>query len=407
MLSACGDTRVQAWLQGAPAVLPSSSLQIWNTSAALDVPLARWRRMQNDIPMVRKSMTEAQLIEALADAWRGDSEFPDVVIAPSNIVQYCHVPGLWRTFGNESIDRAAGVAAGFTQCTDVANELFAVPISVDPIGIWYHAELMHQAQLPRDPDLLAAQWPDDWQQFYALLGQLHTNTPMINAISSVYDDIYRTYVMRLASQSPATVTNLEQLQQIHATCTALAQTTNTTQARHFDGRWFDMVQREQAAVLVGGRSLKTALQRTQIAPESAWRVTIPPTGFVCGESMVAAVPATARNLEGALQCVTDLYHDDALQLSISTQTQRIPARIATHAALNEADVFCGGQFVDALWCEGAQRMTAAVRTANQCGEIRYCDAVFADFWGGLISEQLLGQRLTDITTQAPQFVVTR
>ena len=179
------------------------------------------------------------------------------------------------------------------------------------------------------------------------------------------------------------------------------------QMMHYDGTWFDAIQRERVVFMMAGRDVKSALQRTQIDSVSAWRVATPPTGLIAGNSLGVAIPVASNQTELALRFAEQMHQDVRLQAMISEATQSVPS-LRTAGDLPEwmgGDAFVGGQELGAFWSQGSIIMQSAPRTALHSAMLRRIEQLQGDYWSGRISETLLWQSIESIDVSTIKFVV--
>ncbi len=407
LTTACTMPTLTQWTQQAPAQLPPPELHVWSSTHRLDSAFAHWRRTNDNWPMRRRSFTGWSMVEALAQALRGEIDLPDVVIAPSSTLAYCHIPGVWRTMPVTPEMRQLGVPASFTQFQSEANELFGLPLTVNPLGIWYHADLVAKAGLPGEPADMSSLWSGGWQAVWSTATTLHETLPMLETFSSIFDDVYRPQVWHHLNQALPTAAIVETVRTIFATSTQMAGLMQMPQMMHFDGNWFDAIQREQVAFLVAGRDMKVALQRTQIDDVSAWRVAVPPTGLIAGDGLGVAIPVASKHTDLALQFASQLHQNVRLQVMLSESTQHVPCmrEATTLPEWAGGDAFAGGQELGTFWSQGVLAMQSAPRTALHTAILRHIEQLQAAYWSGRISETLLWQSIESLDVAALKFTV--
>lgn len=407
LTSACTMPTLTNWTTQAPAQATPTGLHVWSSTHLLDSTFAHWRRTNDNLPMMRQSFAGWAIVDALAQALRGEISMPDVVIAPSSILAYCHIPGVWRTMTLTPEMAQVGSPAGFKQYLTDANELFALPLTLHPLGIWYHADLVAKAGFPAEPDDVSALWRGDWQALWNTATALHETIPLIETFSSIFDDVYRPQMWYHLNDNLAVSRIVETVRTLHDTCQRIAALMRMPQMMHFDGAWFDAIQRERVVFMVAGRDVKVALQRTQIDSVSAWRVATPPTGLIAGDSLGVAIPVASKQTELALQFASQLHQDVRLQTMMSESTQSVP-NLRAAGQLPEwagGDAFAGGQELGTLWSQGAPEMQSAPRTALHSAMLRHIERLQADYWSGRISETLLWQSIESIDASTLKFTV--
>lgn len=407
LTSACAMPTLNEWTQQAPAQLSTAELHVWSTTHLLDGTFAHWRRTNDNLPMKRRSFAGWDMVDALAQALRGEIDMPDVVIAPSGMLAYCHIPGVWRTMPLTTQMTQMVLPESFAQLQTDTSELYALPLTLNPLGIWYHADLITKAGFPAEPADVSDLWRDGWPALWNTAMAVHETLPMVETFSSIFDDIYRPQMWHHLNQAMPATAILQTVRSIFDTCQQMVPLMQMPQMMHFDGTWFDAVQREQVAVVVAGRDLKSALQRTQIDSVSAWRVATPPNGLIAGDSLGVAIPEASKHTELALRCANQLHQDVRLQAMIGESTQSVPC-LSEASALPEwagGDAFVGGQELGTFWRQGAGSMQSAPRTALQSALVRRLEQLQRDYWAGRISETLLWQNIERIDVATVKFTV--
>lgn len=407
LTTACSLPTLDTWMQQAPAQQTTPEIHVWSSTHLLDGTFAHWRRTNDDLPMVRQSFAGWEIVDALARALRGDIAMPDVVIAPSSVLAYCHIPGVWRTMPLTAEMRQLGAPAGFNQFQADANELFGLPLTLHPLGIWYHADLVAKAGLPAEPVDVSALWSGDWQAMWNTATAVHETLPLVETFSSIFDDIYRPQMWHHLNGALPVSAIVTTVRALSDTCQQMAPLMQMPQMMHYDGTWFDAIQRERVVFMVAGRDVKTALQRTQIDSVSAWRVATPPTGLIAGDSLGVAIPVASNQTELALRFAEQMHQDIRLQTMMSEATQSVPC---VYAASNlpewaGGDAFAGGQELGAFWSQGSTSMQSAPRTALHSAVLRRIEELQAAYWSGRISETLLWQSIESIDVSTIKFAV--
>ncbi|MBM4413686.1 MAG: twin-arginine translocation signal domain-containing protein [Chloroflexi bacterium] len=294
--------------------LLGTEVLVWSTSTHIDPALARWRRINTNINVRRQIITQADLREAIQSPDPRRYQLPDIVIADRYTFMSTS-PYMWRQF-TESSEVSALVPASIAHAKVDSQSLFALPITVNPLKLWYNSTLMSDALGISEPVELETQLGGLWSTMIAFLGQLHRSNPVISPMASCFDDLVYPHFV---SPQPPTY-------DVVRTCIELAQNRTVGRAVHFSGEWFDLVARAQIAMVVGGRWMGEALRRTMDdSVSSPWRTLWHPMGVLLGPSMLAAIPLQSSQYEHAERLVQDLSFDEELQILISEASKSLPA----------------------------------------------------------------------------------
>lgn len=295
---------------------------VWSTSTHIDSALARWRRINPNTNIRRQIVTPVELLNTIQSPDRRRDQRPDIVIADRYTFMSTS-PYMWRQFA-ASTSESQLVPAAIAHARVDTQSLFALPLTVNPLKLWYHSALLSDAVGISEPDQLQTQLGSDWSAMIAFLQTLHRSNPVISTLASCFDDLVYPHFVRPASQAPTF--------EVIRTCIELAQRRTVGQAVHFTGEWFDLVTRAQIAMVVGGRWMGEAIRRTTDGNESSpWRTLWHPFGVLLGPSMFAAIPLQSSQYEQAAQVVQDLCFAEELQILISEESKSLPALLRAYA----------------------------------------------------------------------------
>ena len=346
MTSACGI---------APTLRVSRTLTVWTTQYIVDDILARWRRLNPEHTITRVPVAAEQFTQRLHAAFAGTEALPDVVITTSDIIAQFSQRGMWHALNDRQFPVTQLAPSSVVQCQTEDTRLLALPLAVNPIGIWYRSDILAHAGLPQQPDTVHAQISDDWQRFAAFGLQIHNNLPEVAWIADAMSDLFQ----------PLTRTTLSLPDAARIAFQARAQFADFAASRD-SGAWFDLLQRDRVAMVVAGSWMQASLARTTRQGEFPWRVIAPPTGCIAGESVAIAVTEAANQRDVALQLMQDLVFDSESQLMLHESQQLIPALMQTYttAQFQRMDTFCAGQKVGQLWTHAAQTMTGQPLSAR-------------------------------------------
>jgi ABC-type glycerol-3-phosphate transport system substrate-binding protein len=132
------------------------------------------------------------------------------------------------------------------------------------------------------------------------------------------------------------------------------------------GKWFDLLQRDQIAMVMGGSWLQSALARTVRPDEFPWRLVPPPGGWIAGPGLAIAIPERSNHIDTAWQFALDLAHDTELQLSLSDANMTIPALLSTYGdgRFQRTEPFAAGQHIGQSWTTAATQMQGQAVTPS-------------------------------------------
>lgn len=338
----------------APTIRASRTLTVWTIQYIIDDGLARWRRLHPEIAVTRIPIAVDAFVSRLDAARAGNEPIPDVVVASSDIVAQFSQPGVWHALDDLQFPVAQLTPGGVVQCRSEDNRLLALPVAVNPLGVWYRSDILQHAGLPQQPETVAAQIGTDWQQFLAFGMQIHANMPDVgwcaDALTDVFTPLSQTQMpLHTAAEMAFTVRNQ------HADFAA---------ARN-SGAWFDLLQRDRVAMVIAGSWMQSTLARTTRPGEFPWRVVAPPNGCIAGDCLAIAISEASNQREHAIQFMRDMVFDAEMQLMVNERQQLIPSLKETHAAsrFQRMEPFCAGQHIGQLWTHAAQTMDGRVLSA--------------------------------------------
>jgi ABC-type glycerol-3-phosphate transport system substrate-binding protein len=339
----------------APTLRVSRALTVWTTQYMVDDLLARWRRLNPSHPITRVPVAASQFTQRLQAAFAGAEPLPDVVITASDTIARFSQRGMWHALDDLKLPVTQLAPSGVVQCQTEDARLLALPLAVNPLGIWYRSDILQHAGLPQQPDTVQAQIGDDWQQFATFGVQIHNNLPEVAWIADAMSDVFQ----------PLTRTNTPLADAARIAFDVRAQFADFAATRD-SGAWFDLLQRDRVAMVIAGSWMQASLARTTRPGEFPWRVITPPAGCIAGECIAIAVTEAANQRDVALQLMQDFVFDSESQLMVHESQQLIPALMQTYAAsqFQRMDTFCAGQKVGQLWTQAAQSMTGQPLSAS-------------------------------------------
>ena len=371
----------------APAIRVSRALTVWTIQYIIDDGLARWRRLHPEIAVTRIPVPADTFVSRLDAARAGGEPVPDVVVAPSDIVARFSQPGVWHALDDQQFTVAQLAPSGVAQCRCEDSRLLALPVAVNPLGVWYRSDILQHAGLPQQPETVATQIGTDWQQFLAFGMQIHANMPDVgwcaDAMSDVFTPLTRTQTpLRTAAEFAFAVRSQ------HAD---FAATRNS-------GAWFDLLQRDRVAMVVAGSWMQATLGRTTRPGEFPWRVIAPPNGCIAGACLAIAVSEASNQRDDALRFMRDMVFDEETQLIVSDNQQLIPALTNTYtdSRFQRMEPFCAGQKIGQLWTHAAKTMAGHALSARWVQRNEDAHTVVANALGGGISYPDALQQLSDM-----------
>lgn len=346
---------------GAPAFLADAPLTVWSSTYAIDTAIARWRGTNPRTRVTRHVYTPAVLLERLTAVAQEGGNGPDVVISDADTIGMLHATPLWRLF---EAPFAAGtvVPAAVAQCRDERGQLYAVPLTVNPLAVWYDTQILAHSVDDATPAALSAVFGASIASMIAQLGIIARTVPDAPILSSVVDD----YLLPAVLDARMSGAPFDEVQLISSGRTALATHLAAADAQ-YSGGWYVHLTQQRSAVVVGGRWMQQALERAVGIPESTWRLTSLNGRALAGPCLVAAVPALAAQSVQASAFAITLATDLELQARLAAASQTVPVFRAAHqnAPFVGSEKFCGGQAIGALWCQWADALPEQVTTAAQ------------------------------------------
>ncbi|MFM7679432.1 MAG: ABC transporter substrate-binding protein, partial [Roseiflexaceae bacterium] len=346
LTSACGI---------APTLRVSRALTVWTTQYIVDDILARWRRLNPAHAITRVPINAVQFTQRLQAAFAGAEPLPDLVVTTSDTIARFSQRGMWYALDELKLPVTQLAPSGVAQCQTADARLLALPLAVNPLGIWYRSDILHHAGLPQQPDTVQAQIGADWQRFAAFGLQIHNNLPDVAWIADALSDLFQ----------PLTRTTIPLSDAARIAFEVRAQFADFAAPRD-SGAWFDLLQRDRVAMVIAGSWMQASLARTTRQGEFPWRVITPPSGCIAGESIAIAATEATNQRDVALQLMQDFVFDSESQLMMHESQQLIPALMQTYAAgqFQRMDTFCAGQKVGQLWTQAAQTMTGQPLSAR-------------------------------------------
>lgn len=332
----------------APRIAGARSLTVWSVDYLLDDVLARWRRINSTQQVTRVPMAQSAIVARLRNALAGNEPIPDVIVASTDTLAHVSEPGVLHPLNDIDFALDALTQAGITQCQTSDARLLALPLAMNPLGLWYRSDLLHRAGLPQQPDNVAARIGTDWQQLFDFGTAFHATLPDVAWCADALSDVFLPLARTPMPLNDAAHYALR-VRQSHADAGV---TRNS-------GAWFDALQRDRVAMVVAGSWMQRTLARTTRPEEFPWRVVSPPGGCIAGASVAVAISEASNMRDTAIQFVRDIVFDRELQLALSDSAQVIPALQATYSdgRFQRMEPFCAGQTIGKIWTDDAQRMS--------------------------------------------------
>jgi hypothetical protein len=351
-----------------PSGLGQAQLTIWSIPGSIDQALARWRRIHPTVNVRRRVFAAPQLAEQIAQLPTRTSEIPDVIVADSYTINAYLNAGIWRQI-DRTTQRAELQSAAIGHVFIDERRIVGLPLTCNPLKIWYHADILADALGLRDETQVQRAIGTNTTSFIDFLRQLHRTNPQITTMASCFDD----FCYPLAVDAMQQQRTLDEGLALGVT---LAQQHVIGRSVHFGGEWFDQLKRNSIGLMVGGRWLGSAISRTWNSENrSPWRTIPHAVGDIYGPSIVAAIPIQAARYEQATQLIDDLAFDVELQILISNESKSIPAATSAyaHPDLNQVDAILPERTIREAWSarvEGqvplidAQRVTQIQRSKD-------------------------------------------
>ena len=348
----------------APVVIAPPTMTVWTTSYVIDDALARWRGAHPRVPVTRKVVAAAELNQWIAESIRGERTAPDIVIADATTIAAWNVKRYWRQLQSTPAIEQDHVQIGRQQCTDATQSRFAIPLAVNPLGVWYARAVLGSVFLQPDPEQVSAAFGPTMQSFESFLNEVAQSIPIGPLLSSFVDDLLIPQLERSCMVGDVLDAAWEQRIVAAASDAQLQQW--AAPERHFSGRWYQRITHEQTGMMIAGRWMQAALMRAVDDSPSTWRLCAPAGGFIAGPSLVAAVPEVSTQPDSAIALATDFATDGELQLLLTGASGLVPSLRAAHsvAPFVGSDSFCGGQQIGATWCTAAESLAAVPFTAD-------------------------------------------
>ena len=355
LLAACS---MPQWINQAPALGLRRPFVVWTQQTCLDAPLARWRRMNPRIEINRIAIAPSDIQSRIIAALAGHEAMPDALVADSATLGALQRPGVFRLLPQFTPFQNNMASVSIAQCSDPSTQLFALPLTVNPYGLWYRSDLLHHANQVSRPDNVEAAIGATWDTFLAFCDAIYANTPNISIVADVIDDLFVPMQYQLHTRDTANKPLGEQYRESVTIATTFQQRGYAAAATRASGRWFDLLQRDQIAMVMGGSWLQSALARTVRTDEFPWRLVPPPGGWIAGPGLAIAIPEQSNQVDTAWQFAFALAHDAELQLSLSDAIATIPALMSTYSngRFLRTEPFTGGQHIGQLWTTAATTM---------------------------------------------------
>jgi ABC-type glycerol-3-phosphate transport system substrate-binding protein len=256
---------------------------------------------------------------------------------------------------------------GIQQCSDPSGQLFAVPLTVNPYGLWYRSDLLNHAGQVSRPDNVTAALGSNWDAFVAFCADIYSYTPDIALVADVIDDVFVPMQYQALARATTNAPLSEHYREIVTTTSIIQNRTYAASAPRLSGKWFDLLQRDKIAMVIGGSWLQSALARTVRPDEFPWRLVPPPGGWLAGPGLAIAIPEQSNQVDTAWSFALALAHDTELQLSLSDANVAIPALTSTYSdgRFQRTEPFAAGQYIGQLWTLAATQMQSQAITPQQ------------------------------------------
>ncbi len=306
-------------------VLGHAQILVWSTNDSIDSALARWRRQNPAIVIQRQSFGRDALHERLQNLSNYQGDLPDLVVADTYTITDVPNIDIWRHI-ERSQQQDAYVRAAIDQTARDSQRLFAYPLTVNPLNMWYHSELIDDAFGSTDNSKLSGMIGTTRQSLAAFLQQLHRVNPQILTFASCFDDVTYPELLRSFVQQEAPYS-------IASESYTLAKNHIIGRDIHASGAWFDQLKRQRVALSIGGRWMGYAIERSLVrTTASVWRTMPHPLGPIFGPGFVAAIPVYARHFDAAQGFAESLSRTSELQVMISQTTGTLPALIEAYTS---------------------------------------------------------------------------
>lgn len=303
--------------------LGQTQLTLWSTPGSIDQALARWRRMYPDISVRRQVFEASTLADALTQLPSRTTNIPDIIVADSYTIAQQSNPGMWRHV-DVSVHGAGLLPAALRHTAIDEQRLLGVPLTSNPLQIWYHADVINDIVGLDTHEQVQAAMGNSWESFANFIQLIHRRDPMIAPLSSCFDDICVPFAIQAMQQQRSFMETFN-------IGMRLTQQQIIGRAVHFGGTWFDLLKRNSVAMVVGGRWLGPAIARTWRSDlRSPWQTISHPFGALHGPNLVAAIPIQAAHYEQAAKLIFEFAHDAELQTLISDESHSVPALVAAY-----------------------------------------------------------------------------
>lgn len=355
LLAACSMSQLR---NQAPALGLQRPFVVWTQQNCLDAPLARWRRLNPQIELNRIAVAPSDIQSRVSAALTGREAMPDALVTDSATLGALQRPGVFRLLPQFTQFQNDMAPVSIAQCSDPSTQLFALPLTVNPYGLWYRSDLLHHASQVSRPDNVEAAIGATWDTFLAFCDAIYANTPDVAIVADVIDDIFVPMQYQSHARNTANTPLRELYRESITVATTIQQRGYTADAPRASGKWFDLLQRDQIAMVMGGSWLQAALARTVRNDEFPWRLVPPPGGWIAGPGLAIAIPEQSNHVDTAWQFALALAHDADLQLSLSDANTTIPALISTYGdgRFQRTEPFTAGQHIGQLWTAAATQI---------------------------------------------------
>ena len=364
LLAACS---MPQWINQAPALGLQRPFVVWTQQNCLDAPLARWRRLNSRIEINRIAVAPSDIQSRVGAALAGREAMPDALVADSATLGALQRPGVFRLLPQFSQFQNDMAPVSIAQCSDLSTQLFALPLTVNPYGLWYRSDLLRHANQVSRPDNVEAAIGMTWDTFLTFCDAINANTPNVSIVADIIDDLFVPMQYQLHTHDTTNRSFGEHYRESVTIATTFQQRGYASAATRASGRWFDLLQRDQIAMVMGGSWLQSALARTVRTDEFPWRLVPPPGGWIAGPGLAIAIPEQSNQVDTAWQFALALAHDVELQLSLSDANVAIPALTSTYTdgRFLRTEPFTGGQHIGKLWTTAATTMHAQSTTPQR------------------------------------------
>lgn len=372
---------------GAPQLRVARPLTIWTLHTMIDDVLARWRRLNPAQQIVRVPVTPDEYVRRLADALNGSEPIPDIVVASTDILAHFSEPGTLYALNDDALTVEKLAQVGVIQTQTADQRQLALPLAINPLGVWYRSDVLHHAGLPQQPDNVTEAIGSTWDDFLTFGMQIRHNLPDVAWCADAFSDVYEPLSRTEMSYEDAARLALRVRQQLI-----------DVGVSRDSGGWFDVLQRDLVAMVVAGSWMQETLSRTVRPDEFPWRVIAPPGGCIAGASLAIAITEASNQRDVALKCMQSLVFDEELQLILSDSSHVIPALTSTYqnGRFQRTDAFCAGQYVGRLWTDASQRMRGYELSKEKAIRDSAASAIVRQAMNGTTSFEDALRLLTDL-----------